>query len=93
MDETFDVLGPAEKHIAEQIRMAIAAAKTEAQNLLDVLDEIPVDAIEDAMVDAEKKMAVITLVDPIQKLASNLSMSSLLPLVMSVMLKPKTPTS
>lgn len=91
--EDFEMLGPAEKHIASQLRAAVETAKTEARKMLEALEEIDIERVEDALLDSKRKETVIMLVEPLQKLGSNLAMSALTPLLVKVMLTPKEPAA
>jgi hypothetical protein len=91
--EEFNALGPAEEFAVKQLREAIEGARKEAKNLVEELDKIDCDLIEDAVLDPERRKAIIELVPTVQKMPQNLGMSALIPLVVGVLLKPKEPTA
>lgn len=90
--DALELLGPAEKHIAEEMRAAVELAKTDAQKLLNALEEIDLDLVDGAMLDADRRATVIALVPSLQSLAKHLGDAALVPLLAKVMIEPKKAT-
>jgi hypothetical protein len=84
--ESFDTLGPAERHIADQMRKAVNAIRREAERMIETIDQIDLDQLDVALLDHDKKKMVIDIIDPMQRLATNISQGGLVPLIAKVVI-------
>lgn len=87
--EAFTPLGPAEQHIVSQISVAIEKAKEEATKMIAALEEIDVDGVATAMLDADGKKTVIAMVSPLESLVKSLAQNQMVPILAKVLLAPK----
>lgn len=89
MADSFTELGAAEEHVVTQITTAIANAKDAAAAMVAALEDIDIDGIRTAILDADSKKTVIAMVEPIQGLVKSLTMNQMVPLLAKVLLAPK----
>jgi hypothetical protein len=81
------LLGPAEKHVIEQVRELITSTTQTAEQLLQELLKIDTSNLEEVMLDTKHKEMVIALISPLGNLNKNLSVSLLIPILAQVALK------
>ena len=89
MSVDYEMLGPAEKEIAKQLRDGILKASKGAQDLVDALSKIDLDQIEPAMLDVARKDGAVQVVELVTNLANNLSFSQLTAMITKSMLDPR----
>lgn len=88
-DLSNSLLGPAERHVAQEIRTALGEARTAARELADKLDELDESGVEAVLLDPERKQALIDSVGHLQKFVGNLRINALIPLVLGIAMKAK----
>lgn len=89
MDEDFNQLGATEKFAVESLRKALTDCKAASRKVADMFEEIDDSTIDDMMLDPKRKELAIMMIGHLQKLASNLGMSEITVLVVSLAIKPR----
>ena len=75
MTEDFTLLGPAESHVAKELREAIISSRDAAAKLVESLEKIDDTRIEVALLDVDTKAPTIAVVALMQGLSKNLDMA------------------
>lgn len=85
MSNTFDELGVTEQYVADKLEKAIKACEKNCGELLDSIRDIDNVDWAEIIKNPESKKSLVNIIDPLDKLANNLSQSMIVVLIAKVM--------